>query len=829
MRSADTYIKEHKLRQIFFLCATPEAGVVSLRLILLILLSLALSGCGGSNSSAVTSSDPQVSGNWQFNLTTKGTSLAIGVSPLQGGFLLQKNGSITGQTAFSIELPPSQPTNPPTTCNAGTATVSGTVSGQSVSLSAVMGTLDVHGNATTQTLTLNGGTLSADNSTIQNGTWTLSPGYYTVQTNGPNQFLPCGGEPQDKGPWSATLVPPLTGGFQGFFHSTTGTSFTNQDFPVSGTFTQGPNLGAPTATVTGTLLFQDPVTLLNDYPCLTTASVNGTISGNSVLLQVFSTNGTVVGQIGQIPESTNTTTSTVTLDNIQGGYVLHNLSGVKSFQSGGGYAVTTKSCSSGDSGNLCLALGSSKACSQPITLTPFALTFPPQLVGSSATSQTITLTNNTSSPLTGLNLRFGDNDSGQFYSSTVADFNGVRNFTEQDTCSQQGTISLDPGSSCVLTVSFSPQESCPWLPQAQTGGNGVALGAPPATCPIPLTATLTVTVPSGGADADNEFSVPITGAGLSQLVPSVPEIDFGAEAVGEASPPQFLTFTNQSSNPVTILPANTPCTYPTIFAASPQPRPPVSSTGAALVSGIQLASTGALGLSNSGPILAQPTLSPPLVNAPTVGYFCDIDPPPSHGGSGLPNFQISHDGCSGQTLMPFGHSGNSCSLQITFVPQPKTWSTLGGVGLDDFVQLNTAWCGDVNNPAEPNCEIDSGRFPVEIKTNAPSSLRMFPSAGMDFGSVIKGTASAPLTITVFNDPVDPLADTVTFTSKLITGADYFETDTCPSALPSNQNCTITVTFTPKVVGLDSGSIKFTYNTSTQIGLTQTIFFRGTGQ
>jgi hypothetical protein len=220
-----------------------------------------------------------------------------------------------------------------------------------------------------------------------------------------------------------------------------------------------------------------------------------------------------------------------------------------------------------------------------------------------------------------------------------------------------------------------------------------------------------------------------------------------------------------------------------------------------------------------------------LVNAPTVDYFCDIDPPPSKGGSGVPNFQISSDGCSGQTLAAFGQSGSSCSLQITFVPQPVTWTAAAaaGAGLDDFVELNTNWCGDATNPAEPNCEIDSGRFPVEIKTNPPSSLRMSPSAGMDFGAVIKGTGSTPLTITLFNDPVDPKAGTLTFTSKLVTGADYLEADTCPATLPSNQSCTVTVTFAPKIVGLDPGKFTFTYNTSTEIGLVQTIYLRGTGQ
>jgi hypothetical protein len=824
MDSPWKHIKEKKLRKACTDASVPDARAASLYLFLLMILALTLSSCSGSSSMTSAQGDPQISGNWQFAMSTMPTSnVSFVASPLQGGFLQQKNGSLTGQTAFSIVLP-SGNSGANTICNSGTATVTGTVSGQSVNLMAVVGTLDANSNPTTQTLTLSGGTLSADNASIKGGTYTLTAGFANVN----NQFLACG-VAQDAGTWSATLVPPLTGGFQGFFHSTTGTSFANQDFPVSGTLTQGPNTGAASATVTGTLLFQDPVTLLNDNPCLTTASVNGTISGNNILLQMFSTNGTAAGQIGQTPAATSGP-SAVTFDNTQGGYVLHNLSGVNAGQSGGGYVVTTKSCPGGDSGNLCLALGG-KACNQPITLTPFSLTFPPQLLGSAATTQTVTLTNTSGTPLTGLSLRFGDVDSLLFYGVPTlgGDFNGVPNFTEQDTCTQQGSITLDPGTSCTITISFSPQESCPWLPQPPNGNPGVG-ELPPAQCPLLLSAALTVTVPSGSADADNQFSLPMTGSGLSRIVPSVPEIDFGAEAVGEASSPQMLTFTNQSPNPVTILPA-APCTFSSTFGAPPLSRPPISSSGQPLTGGVQIAETASIGLNNSAAILNQSSLAPPLVNAPTVDYFCDIDPPPSKGGSGVPNFQISSDGCSGQTLAAFGQSGSSCSLQITFVPQPVTWTAAAaaGAGLDDFVELNTNWCGDATNPAEPNCEIDSGRFPVEIKTNPPSSLRMSPSAGMDFGAVIKGTGSTPLTITLFNDPVDPKAGTLTFTSKLVTGADYLEADTCPATLPSNQSCTVTVTFAPKIVGLDPGKFTFTYNTSTEIGLVQTIYLRGTGQ
>lgn len=819
--------------------------------ILVVIASFMLSSCGGGNANS-PQSDPQISGNWQFNLSTSGTSFAS--SPLYGGFLVQKNGSITGQIVFAIVLPPS---SSPETCNSGTATVTGTISGQSVNLTAVVGTLDSSGNPTTQTFTLSGGTLSSDGSTIQNGTYTVTPQGYGAPIEG-GSLVACGGASQDTGNWSATLVPPLTGSIQGFFHSadTNNVSFQNQNFPVSGSFTQGPNTGAAAATVTGTLLFQDPVTLLNDYPCLTTAQLNGTISGTNVFLQIFNTNGNSVGQIGQAPGSAQAavsigtlTLTAVTLDRTTSGYVLRNDTGIAPPVKGGGYGLTTSSCPGvgslppGDYGNLCLALNGSTACNQPVALNPFALTFAQQLVGSAATSQTVTLTNNTSSPLSalGATLSFVEYDSGNIPGGTTlfysqgGDFNGVPNFAEQDNCTQQGSISLAAGASCTITISFSPQESCPWLPQAQAGSPAIE-GLAPASCPITLTAAVNVTLqtpPSGSDDSDTTFSLPVSGTGLSAVTPSVPEIDFGWETSGEAAPPQSVTFTNQSPNLVTILPMMpTPCVYSSASLPPAEPRPPMQN-GQPAVSGIAMAE-----IQTATPALSTNIASDPIVSPPTVGYFCDIDLPAPKG-SGLSNFQISNDMCSGQTLAPFGQAGDSCSLQITFVPQPATFKYgqnsaigRGAGGWIDFLQLNTAWCGDASNPPESNCEVDSGRFPVEITTNPPSPLRMTPTAGMDFGTVLRGTTSNPMTVTIFNDPLDPNAGPVTFGSKLVTGADYIETDNCPATLPSNQSCTVTVTFSPTKVGLDPGNVRFINSIVTNpptVPGPQTIHFWGFGQ
>ena len=699
-------------------------------------------GCAGNRSSAPAGTG-QIAGNWQFAMTPPSDGSFLG--GIQGGFLLQKGISVTGAVVYSVQLP-GQNGGAPTICSSGSGPVTGSMEGQNVSLTVSSGP---------QTFTLNGG-LSADGSTIV-GTYTSTDGQGC-------------GTAQSGLPWSATLVPAVTGAIQGNFHSALSPSLKDQDFIVTGSLTQGENVGASNATVIGTLTFQN-------YPCLKTASVNGQISGNSLILQVIGSNGLNAGQIGAPPGYSNP--SPVTVVTSADGTVLQGASG---------YAISTSSCPggnlAGDIGNVCLALANSNICTQPISMSAPSLSFPAQLVGSAPTAQTITLTNTSVSgtSLTGMSITFNP-QAGSTSPFGLSDFDGMANFTEQDNCASLpgASFSLAPQQSCSITVAFSPQESCPWLPSAVLGG------AAPSSCPSTLHGSLTVSTPVS-ADGLTAFAVPVTGVGLSALVPSTPELDFGSEALGEASAPQSLSFTNQGAGPVQILPAlNTPCVNPAGGGVLTLQRPPAPGT----VAGLQV---------DAGNILP---------NGSTINYNCDSDLT-----SKVANFQISNDNCSGTLLLPL----DSCTLQVTFVPQP---STSVAAGLDYFLELNTQECTSTNNQ---NCEIDSGRFPVEIKSNLPSPLRMTPGAGLDFGLQARNQASAPLTVTLFNDPSDPKAGAVNFTGNLVKG-DYTESDDCGVTLAPGANCTMTVSFRPRVVGFDPGTITITYT----VGQTQTIYLRGTGQ
>ncbi|MGB8114877.1 MAG: hypothetical protein WCF22_13940, partial [Candidatus Sulfotelmatobacter sp.] len=310
------------------LCLHKTAALVQL-----VAALIALSSCGGSSSNLTQpQASGQLAGNWQFTMSPPVDNSFVG-GPL-GGFLLQNNdGTVTGSVGYAISNG-----QPPAMCNSGAAAVTGSVSGQTVTLTIV---------ASPQIFTLNG-TLSASGTTIM-GTYSSTEGSLTGG-------IRCG-TAQSGLQWTAVSVPPLTGSIQGFFHSVNNPALQNQVFPVTGTFTQGENIGASNATITGTVSFQG-------YPCLSSASVNGQVSGSSVILQIIGSNGLNDGQIGNYASSTSVL-SPVSVLSSAAGVVL---------QGKNGYGVSTSSCpggnNPGDLGDICLGVGNTTSCTQPILLSP---------------------------------------------------------------------------------------------------------------------------------------------------------------------------------------------------------------------------------------------------------------------------------------------------------------------------------------------------------------------------------------------------------------------------------------------------------------------------
>ena len=365
--------------------------------------------------------------------------------------------------------------------------------------------------------------------------------------------------------------------------------------------------------------------------------------------------------------------------------------------------------------------------------------------------------------------------------SLLSEFNSVDNFEESDTCGGCG-FSLAAGQSCIATVTFSPQQSCTKDPVTST------TSVPALRCPSALNTTLAVLDPNS-PDGSTSFDVPVTGTGLSAIVPLEAQFGFSAVAQGESTPAQTITLFNTASGPVTILPAipDTPCV--------PEPA-------SMQLPGVQVVSPAKDG-------------SPFPDNS--VCHF-DLST------AGPSNFPITDDHCSGATL----DSGKTCTFNIAFAPQPDLANANDlTTALDDFfVQLSTVPC---SASVTTFCEIDSGRVPIQIKWNNQSPLRISPNAGFDFGIPFIGTDTVQ-TFTLFNDPADPNSVTVEFLSISTKSTSRFsQTNTCGASLAPGSSCTIDVTFHPTGTSLAQDTVVITPKNNLTEGAVQNIYLWGRGQ
>ena len=102
--------------------------------------------------------------------------------------------------------------------------------------------------------------------------------------------------------------------------------------------------------------------------------------------------------------------------------------------------------------------------------------------------------------------------------------------------------------------------------------------------------------------------------------------------------------------------------------------------------------------------------------------------------------------------------------------------------------------------------------PVPAVTVAPSSLT--------FANQNAGTASAAQDVLITNFGSAPLD-----IANIGTTGDFSETNDCGTSLPGGSNCTIGVTYAPKVTGKETGTLTITDNAFTG---TQTVALTGTG-
>jgi len=231
---------------------------------LLLCLSIGTLSCGSGNSSS-TAAAP-LSGNWQITLVRHANTEQFTFS----GFLLQSGDNITGSVTLSAG------------CE-GVGSVTGTFDGQNLQL-----TIGGFGQDFSLTAALPSG--SAADTTIAGQFSTLAGGCIGFTSTGT---------------WTAVRVQPLAGPFHGSVVLGTGITATTID--VAGTMTQGPNIGASNATLTGTLN-ETSTNLFCSY--FSNVTIAGLIGGPNANLNLYGYDGSQIGQISSATVATDGTSLT---------------------------------------------------------------------------------------------------------------------------------------------------------------------------------------------------------------------------------------------------------------------------------------------------------------------------------------------------------------------------------------------------------------------------------------------------------------------------------------------------------------------------------------
>ena len=402
------------------------------------------------------------------------------------------------------------------------------------------------------------------------------------------------------------------------------------------------------------------------------------------------------------------------------------------------------------------ALWPKPAVTQTVTLTPGALVFTAQGVGTTSTAQTVTIKNTSTSKT--LNI------------STIT-VSGE--FPKTTTCGS----SLAPLATCTVSVSFSPSSV------------GSIDGA--------------VTIVDNASPSTQVAG--LTGKGVAPVTFAPPSLSFASTAVGKTSAAKTVTLTNSptaltmstvtasgdytvSANTCTgTIAASKTCTVSVTFS------PTVSGTiaGALTLTDSASGSPQIVPLSGTG---TGTVTNPVSFNPPTLSFTKQPTGTTSgsqtltltnNGASSLTITTVSASGDYGETDTCAGKSipgsGGICTIKVTFAPS-ATGTIAGAITLTDAAATS------------PQV--------VAVTGTGVSALTLSPASLGFTGQV--GVISAPQNATLTNNSGSAIA-----ISNVAISGDYSESNTCGGSIAAKSSCTITVTFVPVAGGTIDGAVTVT--------------------
>ena len=439
-----------------------------------------------------------------------------------------------------------------------------------------------------------------------------------------------------------------------------------------------------------------------------------------------------------------------------------------------------------------------------VTLTPTSLSFGSQLVGTTSGSQSTTLTNTGTAPLSISSITIGGANPGDF--------------TPSHNCPLSPST-LAVSASCTISATFTPSAA---------GGRS---------------ASVQVTDSAGNSPQ----SVPLSGTGTAPapavtLNPNT-GMSFGNQMVGTTSGSQSVTLTNTGNAALSITSITVAGANPGDF--SPSNNCPLSPSTLAAGSSCTLSATftpTATGSRTASLSVADNASGSPhavALNGTGTAPAVSLNP-----NTGMSFGNQTVGATSGSQSVTLTNSGTA-PLSISSI-------SLGGTNPGDFSSSNNCPLSPSTLAVNANCTISATFTPsalggrsasLSIADNAAGNpqtvalsgtgvapapaVSLNPNTGMSFGNQQVGTTSGSQSVTLTNTGTAPL----TITSITVAGAnpgDFSPSNDCPlspSTLAAGANCTLSATFTPTATGGRSASLSIADNAA---GNPHSVALSGTG-
>jgi len=425
-------------------------------------------------------------------------------------------------------------------------------------------------------------------------------------------------------------------------------------------------------------------------------------------------------------------------------------------------------------GRLDLASGFSVLLQAPaITLTPASLSFGNQNVGTTSLAQAVTLTNSGSLSFT----------------ISAASITGAdpADFSQTNTC----LVTLAPGSTCTITVTFTPTTS----------------GA--------RSASVSITDNAPGSPQ----TVALSGTGIASAVTlSATSLTFAAQLVGTTSSPQPVTLTNTGNAPLTVssitatgafsqtnncgstVAAGASCSLSVVFS----PTTTGTVTGSVSISDNAPGSPQTIALSGTGVAPAAKlsttnlTFAAQLVGTSSSPQVVTLT---NTGTGSLTVSGITAAGAFSQTnnCTPSVAPGANCTINVVFSPTAKGTAT-GAVSIVD------------NAAGSPQTIALTG-------TGVAPAVKL-STTSLTFATQLVSRSSTPQAVTLTN------TGNASLTVSSITNSGAFsQTNNCIPSVAAQAKCTINVVFTPAIKGTLTGTVSIRDNAA---GSPQSISLTGTG-